>query len=124
MLAVILEPVWLVVTAHVAPAVAAVGSTPALAVLITSEGLPLNAIWLIASTWNVTVCVAVWAEAALAAPAIRIIVARIVLVFIGRFGCEVVLVTPEQCPPADYRILSPGLRFCHLGHTDAYFLAQ
>ena len=59
MLAVILAPVWLVVTAHVAAAVALVGLLPATAVLITSDGLPANAIWLMASTWKVTVCVAV-----------------------------------------------------------------
>ena len=50
MLAVILAPVWFVVTAHVPEAVASVGFDPAVAVLITSEGLPLKAIWLIAST--------------------------------------------------------------------------
>src|SRR6185295_4325959 len=54
MLAVILAPVWLVVTAHVAAAVALVGLLPAVAVLITSDGLPLKAIWLMASIWNVT----------------------------------------------------------------------
>ena len=43
MLAVILAPVWFVVTAHVAAAVALVGLLPAVAVLITSEGLPENA---------------------------------------------------------------------------------
>ena len=55
MLAVIFAPVWFVVTAHVAAAVALVGLLPAVAVLITSEGLPTKAIWLIASTWKVTV---------------------------------------------------------------------
>ena len=50
MLAVILAAVWFVVTAHVAPAVALVGALPAVAVLITSDGLPLNAIWFMAST--------------------------------------------------------------------------
>src|SRR5688572_575095 len=43
-LAVILAPVWFVVTAHVAGAVTAPGFEPAAAVLITSDGLPENAI--------------------------------------------------------------------------------
>lgn len=76
MLAVIFAPVWLVVTAHVPAAVALEGSEPAVAVLITSDGLPEKAIWLIASTWKVTVCVAVWAAAWLAARATRPNVAK------------------------------------------------
>src|SRR5689334_12483973 len=59
MLAVIFAPVWLVVTDQVAAAVALVGALPAVAVLITSDGLPLKEIWLMASTWKVTDCVAV-----------------------------------------------------------------
>jgi len=68
MLAVIFEPVWFVVTAHVAAAVALAGSLPAVAVFTTSEGLPEKAIWLMASTWKVTVWVAVWAVAMRATP--------------------------------------------------------
>src|SRR5208283_4254615 len=39
------------------------GALPATAALMTSDGVPVTATWLIALTWNVTVCVAVWAEA-------------------------------------------------------------
>src|SRR5437762_4690106 len=76
MLAVIFAPDWFVVTAHVAAAVTLVGLLPAVAVLMTSEGLPANAIWLIASTWKVMVCVAVCADAALAVPRRTAIVDR------------------------------------------------
>src|SRR6058998_4164600 len=78
--AVILAPVWFVVTAHVAAAVAPVGALPAVAVLMTSEGLPEKAIWLIASTWKVMVCVAVCADAALTALTTNAIVDRMRLV--------------------------------------------
>src|SRR5437773_11028975 len=71
MLAVIFAPVWFVVTAHVAAAVALLGLLPSVAVLITSDGLPAKETWFTASTWKVTTCVAVWAEAARVAPAIR-----------------------------------------------------
>src|SRR5689334_11241477 len=83
MLAVILAPVWLVVTAQVAPAVALVGAEPAVAVLITSDGLPLKAIWLMASTWKATDCVAVWAEATPLMPARRAKEAKRRLAFIS-----------------------------------------
>jgi hypothetical protein len=67
MLAVIEAVLWLVVTDHVLTAdVTAVGALPATAVLIVRDGAPLTAIWLMAVTWNVTVCVT-WAEAVLAA---------------------------------------------------------
>src|SRR5436309_2790484 len=72
MLAVIFAPVWFVVTAHELLAdVAEVGALPAVAVLMISDGEPVTLIWLIASTWNVTVCVAVWADAAADATSIR-----------------------------------------------------
>ena len=65
MLAVILAPVWLVVTAQEDVAsVTLVGAEPAVAVVIVSDGAPTKAIWLMALTWKVTVCVAVWAWAA------------------------------------------------------------
>src|SRR3954469_2287801 len=66
--AVILAPVWFVVTAQVLPLdVAEVGALPALAVLMTRDGVPVTPTRLIASTWNVTVWVAVCAEAEAAA---------------------------------------------------------
>jgi hypothetical protein len=58
----------LVVTAQLTVVVAAVGALPATAVLIVNEGEPVTEIWLIAFTWNVTVCVAVCAAAMLALP--------------------------------------------------------
>src|SRR3954470_7820562 len=68
--AVILAPVWFVVTAQVLPLdVAEVGALPAEAVLMTSDGVPVTPTRLIASTWNVTVWVAVWADAEAAANA-------------------------------------------------------
>src|SRR3954470_20068350 len=68
--AVILAPVWFVVTAHVLPLeVAEVGALPAVAVLMTSDGVPVTPTRLIASTWKVTVWVAVCAEADVAAKA-------------------------------------------------------
>src|SRR5689334_7813084 len=75
MLAVILAPLWLVVTAHEAAAEACVGLLPAVAVLINSEGEPATAIWLMASTWKLTLCVAVWADSE-AAPATRATTAK------------------------------------------------
>src|SRR4051794_409179 len=49
--AVILAPVWLVVTAQVLPLdVAEVGAPPAAAVLMTSDGVPVTPTRLIAST--------------------------------------------------------------------------
>src|SRR3954464_15737153 len=66
--AVILAPVWFVVTAQLLPLdVAEDGALPAVAVLMTSDGEPVTPTRLIASTWNVTVWVAVCAEAAVAA---------------------------------------------------------
>jgi hypothetical protein len=68
MLAVILAVLWLVVTDHeLAAEVTLVGALPAVAVLMSSEGAPVTEIWLMAVTWNVTVCAAVWAEAVLTA---------------------------------------------------------
>src|SRR4030088_138278 len=56
MLAEILAPVWLVVTAQVLLASTAdVGSLPAAAVVTVSEGVPAKEIWLIAFTAKVTV---------------------------------------------------------------------
>src|ERR1035437_5076930 len=77
MLAVIEAVVWLVVTDHVLAAdVTEVGALPAVAVLITRDGAPTTEIWLMAVTWNVTVCVT-WAEAVLtAAKATRAPIAR------------------------------------------------
>ena len=48
------------VTDHVLPLdnTAVGAATPADAELITSDGVPVTAIWLIAVTWKVTVCVA------------------------------------------------------------------
>ena len=59
----------MVVTAQVLPVeVADVGAEPATAVLTVSVGVPVTAIWLIASTWNATDCEAVvWAFADAAA---------------------------------------------------------
>src|SRR4051812_12822668 len=58
--AVILAVACLVEPPHVAPfAAAEVGPDPATAVLISSVGVPVTAIWLIASTWNETAWVAV-----------------------------------------------------------------
>src|SRR5689334_21094666 len=54
MLAVIFAVLWFVVTAHVAAAEACVGLLPAVDVLMTSEGEPATEIWLMASTWKVT----------------------------------------------------------------------
>src|SRR5689334_21761211 len=72
MLAVILARVWLVVTAQVLPVeVAEVGAPPATAALIANVGVPDTETWLIASTWNVTVWVAVCALADAAAAATR-----------------------------------------------------
>src|SRR3954466_11390823 len=66
--AVIFAPVWLVVTAQVLPLdVADVGAPPGVAVLMTSDGVPVTPTRLMASTWKVTVWVAVCAEAAVAA---------------------------------------------------------
>src|SRR3954465_4698274 len=66
--AVILAPVWFVVTAQVLPLdVAEVGAPPATAAEMAMVGVPETATWLIASTWKVTVCVAVWACAEAAA---------------------------------------------------------
>src|SRR4051812_6142665 len=64
---------WFVVTAQVLVAeVTDDGPEPAVAVLITSDGEPVTAIWLMASTWNATDCVAVvCARAAAAEPTIR-----------------------------------------------------
>src|SRR6476620_5961999 len=60
MLAVILAPVWLVVTDHVAVAlVMLVGPEPGVAVVTASVGAPANAIWLIALIEKVIGCVAV-----------------------------------------------------------------
>src|SRR6476659_4590672 len=68
--AVILAPVWLVVTAQLLPAdVAEVGALPGVALLITSDGVPVTPMRLIASTWKVTVWVAVCAEAVVATSA-------------------------------------------------------
>src|SRR3954463_9084821 len=68
MLAVILAPVWFVVTAHVLPVeVTEVGAPPATAAEMVSDGVPPTEIRLIASTCIVTVCVAVCAEAEAAA---------------------------------------------------------
>src|SRR6185503_8650231 len=51
MLAITLAFDWLVVTDHVAPEdVTVVGALPAVAVVMPSDGLPLTAIWLMAST--------------------------------------------------------------------------
>src|SRR4051812_35188443 len=69
MLAVILAPVWLVVTAHVLPVdVTEVGAPPATAAEMVRVGVPATDTRLIASTWKVTVWVAVcaWPEAAAA----------------------------------------------------------
>src|SRR3954466_9360300 len=60
MLAVIFWLVSFVVTAQLAPVdVTKVGASPATAVRTVSDGAPLKAIWLIALTCSVTVCVAV-----------------------------------------------------------------
>src|SRR6185436_5400746 len=60
MLAVIFAPVWLVVTAQVLPVeVTEVGAPPATAAVIVRVGVPATATRLIASTWKVTVWVAV-----------------------------------------------------------------
>src|SRR4051812_35657015 len=62
MLAVILAPVWFVVTAQVFPVeVAEVGAPPATAAEIVRVGVPATEIRLMASTWKVMVWVAVWA---------------------------------------------------------------
>src|ERR1035437_6258788 len=67
MSAVIQAVLWVGVTDHeLAAAGALVGALPAVAVLMTSEGAPVTEIWLMALTWNVTVCVT-WAEAVLTA---------------------------------------------------------
>jgi len=56
MLAEILAPVWLVVTAHkLVASVTDVGALPATAVVIVSEGAPEFETWLIAFTAKVTV---------------------------------------------------------------------
>src|SRR6185436_2568301 len=70
-LPVIFAVLWFVVTAQLDTAlVTLVGALPATAVVIVKVGAPVKAIWLMALTENVTVCVAVWActAAGIAAP--------------------------------------------------------
>src|SRR6478736_5738726 len=70
--AVILAPLWLVVTAQVLPLeVTLVGAPPATAAEMVMDGVPVTATWLIASICSVTVCVAVCAAAEAAAAITR-----------------------------------------------------